>query len=122
MWTYEQKTGKLYNKDGEYVATGYAGTPEHKNNPDSQELVAKGPAPRGVYMLDAPHTSAKTGPYVMNMVPSKENQMFGRYAFQIHGDSIKKPGTASNGCLVFARNIREKIWNSGDHTIEVVKG
>ncbi len=122
MWTYEQKTGKLFDKDGILVATGYSGTPAHKNNPDSQHIRAEGPAPRGEYKLGQPHTSAKTGPYVMNMEPKPGNEMFGRSAFQIHGDSIKKPGTASNGCLVFARNIREKIWNSGDHEIEVVKG
>ena len=122
MWTYEQATGRLLDKNGKHVATGYSGTPQYKNNPDSQELKAQGVCPRGIYDLDAPHKSARTGPYVMNMVPRPENQMFGRYAFQIHGDSIKAAGTASNGCLVFARNIREMIWNSGDHTVEVVRG
>lgn len=122
MWKYEQATGRLFDADGKRVAKGYAGAVGHVNKPESQELVGKGPCPVGIYDIDPPHTSTKTGPYVMNMIPHPDNVMFGRYAFQIHGDSVKKPGTASNGCLIFARAVRELIWNSGDHTIEVVTG
>lgn len=118
MWKYEQATGLLFHNETK-VGKGYSGAVGHVNDPASQEIPTKGPCPKGVYDIDPPHTSARTGPYVMNLIPRPENKMFGRYAFQIHGDSVSKPGTASNGCLIFARNIREQIWNSGDHVLTV---
>lgn len=120
MWKYEQTTGRLYNSAGKLVATGYAGKGAHKNKHESQNVVGMGPLPVGRYTLNAPRTSAKTGPYAMDLTPAKENVMFGRSAFQMHGDSIKAPGTASSGCIIMPRNIRELVWNSGDHEIEVV--
>lgn len=120
MWKYEQTTGRLYNASGKVIATGYAGKGEHKNKHESQSVVGMGPLPVGRYTLNAPRTSAKTGPYAMDLTPAKENVMFGRSAFQMHGDSIKAPGTASSGCIIMPRNIRELVWNSGDHKLEVV--
>jgi hypothetical protein len=46
--------------------------------------------------------------------------MFGRSGFLIHGDSIIRPGTASRGCIILAREIREQIAASGDADLEVV--
>lgn len=120
MWKYEQSTGRMYDKTGKLVATGYAGKGEHKNKHADQNLVGVGPLPVGKYVITAPRTSAQTGPYAMPLDPNKDNVMFGRSSFQIHGDSIKAPGTASSGCIIMPRNIRELIWNSGDHDLEVV--
>lgn len=120
MWKYEQSTGKMYKPDGKLAATGYAGKGEHKNKPASQQIVGMGPLPVGAYTISAPRTSTKTGPYAMDLVPNPENAMFGRSAFQIHGDSIKQPGTASSGCIILPRNIREAIWASGDRNLIVV--
>ncbi|QZE56388.1 hypothetical protein pEaSNUABM40_00194 [Erwinia phage pEa_SNUABM_40] len=120
MWKYEQTTGRLYNAAGKVVATGYAGKGQHKNKHESQAVVGMGPLPVGHYTLNAPRTSAKTGPYAMDLTPAADNVMFGRSAFQMHGDSIKAPGTASSGCIIMPRNIREMVWNSGDHQLEVV--
>ncbi|AWY08461.1 hypothetical protein HOT49_gp193 [Erwinia phage vB_EamM_Alexandra] len=120
MWKYEQSTGRLSDKNGKVVATGYAGKGEHKNKPASQNIVGTGPLPQGRYTINAPRTSQKTGPYAMDLTPAKENVMFGRASFQIHGDSIKAPGTASSGCIIMPRNIRELVWSSGDRELEVV--
>lgn len=120
MWKYEQTTGRLTNSAGKLVATGYAGKGVHKNKHESQHIVGEGPLPVGRYRINAPRTSKKTGPYAMDLTPAAENVMFGRSAFQMHGDSIKAPGTASSGCIIMPRNIRELVWNSGDHEIEVV--
>lgn len=120
MWKYEQATGRLLNSAGVCVATGYSGKGKSKNVPTDQHLVGVGPLPRGTYSMNAPRNSTTTGPYAIDLVPDAKNQMFGRSAFQIHGDSIKAPGTASSGCIIMPRNIREMVWNSGDRQIEVV--
>lgn len=120
MWKYEQSTGRLTDASGKLVATGYAGKNEHKNKPQSQAVVGLGPLPQGKYTLNPPRTSQKTGPYAMDLTPDPANKMFGRSAFQMHGDSVKAPGTASSGCIIMPRNIRELVWNSKDHEIQVV--
>jgi len=124
-WRYEQKTGRLlhYESDeatAERVAIGYSGAGDGKNNPDMQDVPNVGPLPKGIYTIEAPVDTKTHGPYVMWLVPDPANEMFGRSAFGIHGDSVVHPGTASEGCMIFARTIREKIWTSGDTKLEVV--
>jgi hypothetical protein len=121
MWTYKQSTGELLDHSLVTIATGYAGHDGGKNNPDMQEHPNMGPLPRGKYDIQGPPVDTKEhGPYVLHLVPHKENQMFGRSGFLIHGDSVKKPGSASLGCMIMPRDIRETIWKSGDHLLEVV--
>lgn len=121
MWTYEQLTGDL-RYDGKVVASGYSGHEEGKNNPAMQHVPNSGPIPVGYYTILAPRTTETHGPYVMPLEPFKQNQMFGRAGFLIHGDSIKAPGTASEGCIIIGRSVREAIWQSGDRTLKVVAG
>ncbi|WP_087022278.1 tlde1 domain-containing protein [Thaumasiovibrio subtropicus] len=116
-WTYYQSTGNLY-LDDEFVAQGYSGKGDHKNKPDSEHIVGQGPIPRGKYSIGSPRRSQRTGPYVLPLTPIGHSA-HGRSAFQIHGDSISDPGTASSGCIILTRNIRTKIWDSGDHELEV---
>ena len=121
MWIYEQRTGRIF-KDDQLVGVGYAGSPTGKNNPDMQEVAQTGPLPTGAYSIEAPQNSPHTGPYTLDLTPDPENRMFGRSEFRIHGDSVEHPGTASEGCIIMPRAIREQIWNSGDHQLEVVRG
>jgi hypothetical protein len=78
--------------------------------------------PRGLYTIEPPHDSPQVGPYAMSLIPDPANEMFGRSDFLIHGDSIEHPGQASHGCIILPRSVREKIWQSDVHTIEVVHG
>ena len=121
MWTYEQLTGHIL-QDDKLVGVGYAGAPAGKNNPDMQNVSQTGPLPRGTYTIEAPQNSPHTGPYTLDLTPSPDNEMFGRAEFRIHGDSMEHPGTASEGCIIMARNVREQIWTSGDHQLDVVRG
>jgi len=43
-------------------------------------------------------------------------------SFYIHGERIPPavPGYASKGCLIAPRTTRESLWNSPDHSLEVV--
>jgi len=51
--------------------------------------------------------------------PHPDNEMFGRGSFRIHGDSIKNPGTASHGCIIAPRSVREKIIAGTDKKLIV---
>lgn len=35
--------------------------------------------------------------------------------FAMPGDSIEHPGAASEGCIITPRDVREKVWVSGNH-------
>lgn len=118
-WTYEQSTGRML-QDGERVAIGYSGKGECKNDPSAQDVHNAGPIPRGSYTIDAPVDTATHGPYVLRLEPDAGNDMCGRAGFLIHGDSASHPGSASEGCIILGRAIREKIWESDDHALEVV--
>ncbi len=118
-WTYEQATGRI-SRDGMQVATGYAGLGEGKNNPAMEKVKNMGPIPRGSWTIGTPHDTPDHGPFVMRLSPADGTVTFGRDGFLIHGDSIAKPGTASHGCIIFPRTVRNQIAASGDKALEVI--
>lgn len=119
MWKYVQSTG-LLTHDDETVAIGYSGKGEGKNDPLAQQRHNEGPLPQGRYVIQPPENTHSHGPYVLPLLPSSENEMFGRSGFLIHGDSKAAPGEASEGCIIMPRLIREQVWQSGDYDLEVV--
>jgi hypothetical protein len=44
----------------------------------------------------------------------------GRSSFLIHGDNSLGNHTASHGCIILSRMVREKMRASGDMDLEVV--
>ena|SRR5271165_1808861 len=123
MWTYEQISGNMKDALGTLRGIGYSGAPPFgKNNPSLQNVKDVGPIPCGTYQLTEPFDSTDHGPYVMGLLPASENEMFGRSGFLLHGDSMEHPGQASKGCIVMPKVIRESIWQSGDHALQVVSG
>ena len=120
-WTYHQGSGSLIAADGFLLAKGYSGAePSGKNTPLMQAIADKGPIPQGTYTMDEPITTTETGPYSIPLIPDPGNEMFGRSNFLIHGDSISDPGCASKGCVILPLFARERIWESGDHSLQVV--
>lgn len=132
MWTYEQKTGRLIDATGTQVGRGYSGWDdgdgvpepgEGKNDPKAEGKKNVGPIPRGRWHIThAPFHHPTAGPFVMRVCPIDVPNKYGRDSFMIHGDSLKLPGSASHGCIILSRDLREKVWNSGDHEILVVSG
>ena len=120
-WTWDQSQGALLDPNGILVSRGYSGRGRGKNNPTLQHLRGIGPVPRGMWRIHPPRTSQRTGPYVLDLTPEPGTVTHGRSAFQIHGDSIRAPGTASSGCIILPRVWRERIWKSGVRLIEVVE-
>ncbi len=121
-WLYVQSTGELCDASGQIIAKGYSGFGKGKNNPDLQQVPDIGPIPCGIYEILPPRDTPTHGPFVLPLQPDAANQMFERSGFLIHGDSIKMPGTASYGCIIMPRAIREGIWASQDHQLKVVSG
>jgi hypothetical protein len=119
VWEYSQKFGTL-QRDGELVARGYSGNGDGKNNPLKQNVKGVGPIPRGNYIVTLkPIDTVSHGPCVLVLTPAPSNEMFGRSAFLIHGDSKSAPGSASKGCIIVGRAARERIAASGDSLLRV---
>jgi hypothetical protein len=120
MWIYAQKTGALW-RDGQHVATGYAGCDEGKNDPGMQAVADVGPIPQGRWTIVGPPINTRYhGPYVLHLQPVPGTETFGRSGFLMHGDSVESPGCASKGCVILPRAAREEVWNSEDKDFEVV--
>jgi hypothetical protein len=117
-WTYSQTTGDL-TLNNAAVGKGYSGTGAGRDNPAMQGVRNVGPIPQGTYEIGAPHDTTTHGPYVMRLTPLPQTVTFGRAGFLIHGDN--KRHDASHGCIILARDIRHKIWSSGDRRIQVTK-
>ena len=125
MWKFIQETGELLDPEGYYTAHGYSGgnggkSPEGVNNPEMQNVKNVGPIPRGFYTFGEVVLKSHLGPYAIPLIPDKDNEMFGRSSFYVHGDRVTPPNSASDGCIIMPRDIRIKMYESKDHILEVV--
>lgn len=124
-WIWDQSAATL-TRDGKLISRGYSGKGRGKNNPALESVVGVGPIPVGHWKIGPPYNSERVGPYALKLdaVDAKPaddiDQRTGRGAFRIHGDSVRAPGSASNGCIILPRVIRELIWKSGDRDLIVV--
>ena len=120
-WEWRIEEGEMWQIDARphLAGTGYSGSGEGKNNPALTRVRDVGPIPVGAYTIDSPRDTPLHGPYVLPLIPSATNEMYGRSGFLIHGDSIEHPGTASQGCIILPRSIRESIGQSGAHELQV---
>jgi hypothetical protein len=125
MWTYRQKTGEMLDDAGTIVGVGYAGHGPGVNNPLLQYVANLGPLPTGIYDIAPPVDTDTHGPYVLWLSPRTTNDMRGRFGFGIHSDRKDfevNPRAASTGCIIQSLDVREQMWNSGDHVLRVVSG
>lgn len=123
-WTYEQNTGNMYDPSGALSGKGYAGgcsglKPEAINNHKYEQVPDVGPLPLGRYTLGTPVPQSKLGPFAIPLVPDASNTMYGRGHFFCHGDT-SPAGRASHGCIIQARAVRNAMWASSDHDLDVV--
>ena len=125
MWIYKQSTGLLNDPDGKHIATGYAGgncgkNPEGINNSAMQDKHSIGPLPQGLYTFGTPLLQSHLGPFAIPLIPNPSNEMYGRSAFYCHGDKSDPPRSASEGCIIMPRAIRNSMWQSDDHQLQVI--
>jgi len=118
MWTYVQSSGDLF-RGNEYIETGYSGkVPEGKNNPSKECVKNVGPIPRGSYDIGP----EKASPSPVTLVLAADDPNYcnpPRDGFLIHGDN--STGTASTGCIILSRRTRERIRDSADDRLKVVR-
>lgn len=119
MWVYKQTSGEL-SKDDKLVCKGYSGHGDGKNNPLMQYIRNVGPIPIGEYYLGEAYQHPRKGSLCMRVLPLRTVSTHGRSGFLIHGDSIKNPGTASQGCIILSRSDRQKIASSEDRHLIVI--
>lgn len=121
---WDQSAGQLL-LDGKLISPGYSGKGRGRNNPALENVPGIGPIPAGRWAIKSIYDSDNVGPRTMVLwsidgTPDDRDARTGRSAFRIHGDSIRAPGTASRGCIILPRKVREWIWRSGIRELEVV--
>jgi hypothetical protein len=120
MWLYEQRSGRMIKKGSGLIATGYSGAGAGKNAPTLENVQNVGPIPEGFYDMEEPFDSPTHGPYCIRLIADAGTHLYGRSGFLVHGDSIERPGCASEGCIVLPRFARQAMWEGGDHRLRVV--
>ncbi|HHT9114741.1 MAG TPA: tlde1 domain-containing protein [Candidatus Wunengus sp. YC65] len=123
-WEYSQSTGQLTHVDNQTgertpAGTGYSGNGVGLNTPNMQSkpFVAL-PIPQGTYDIGSATTTK--GPLTLPLTPRQSTDTFGRDQFRIHGDNSCGCQSASKGCIILRRSIREQINNSEDRILRVV--
>lgn len=125
--TYAQSSGELSckqagnstqggNDAGQPVvdASGYSGAPGHQNKSADQDLKNQGPIPQGAYRIEPAFPGLHHNMLnVMRLTPFPGTNTFGRGSFEIHGDRVSAPGTASEGCIVTNPTARSKVRDGG---------
>ena len=116
-WIYSQSTGILSH--GEPIGKGYSGHGQGLNNPKMEMVHSVGPIPKGVWEIGTWFDDKHLGVCVAALRPTDQNT-FGRGGFFIHGDNKNMNFTASDGCIILSRQLRESIKKSNEKYIEVV--
>lgn len=119
MIDYGQKSGKL-GLDGQYLGMAYSGHNGGINNPAMEADAGVGPIPRGRWKIVAwLNTHPILGPCVAQLEPDGHDA-HGRSGFFIHGDNARLNHSASHGCIVANRFIRNRLRDSGETELTVV--
>jgi hypothetical protein len=117
MWTYSQTSGELVTPEN----NGYSGCGEGLNNPLAQNLHDVGPIPQGDWTIGKFFNDpGGKGPIVAHLYPGDGTETYGRTGFYIHGDNEAMNHTASEGCIILERAMREAIATSGDNALHVI--
>jgi len=120
MWTYNSSNGAL-SHNGLLAGIGYSGNGQGVNNPDMERVHNVGPIPRGIWSISSfLNDPGGKGPCVARLSPEGDTDTFGRGGFMIHGDNREVDKSASHGCIILARSLREQIASSGDTSLQVV--
>lgn len=108
MIDYDQKTGNISLR-ATRIGVGYSGHGVGLDNPDKEDMQNIGPIPRGDWKITRwdDHHGDK-GPQVAVLSPVGHDA-HGRSAFLIHGDNAQLNHTASHGCIIASRVIRDAL-------------
>ena len=109
-WKYHSDTGLIESPTGFAMGEGYSGNVAGLNNPAMESVLMHGPIPRGAWTIgeffDDP---GGKGPGVAHLAPEPGTETFGRSGFMVHGDNQALNHSASEGCIIVPRFIRDQI-------------
>lgn len=114
---YSQTSGVL-SHGGESIGTGYSGNSEGLNNSNLQMVHNLGPIPQGIWNIGIFFDDSHLGPCVAALQPTSQD-VFGRGGFFIHGDNKSMSHSASDGCIILSKVLRQTIRDSGETEITV---
>lgn len=107
---YVQLSGELFAVNGDFtmpLGAGYAGALHGLNNPELDGVRNIGPLPEGEYRMRVyPHPRFAEPAIKLVQVKGETHE---RSGFWIHGDNAKADRSASSGCPVFSRPVRQCI-------------
>ncbi|WP_414162814.1 tlde1 domain-containing protein [Superficieibacter sp. BNK-5] len=118
-WVYKINAHSFYLNGTYQFDARYSGRPGFKNDSANECVSGKGPLPRGTYTIGPAFFHVRTRAWTMRLMPYPENQMCGRGAFMIHGESSAHPGEASDGCIILDLLYRKIIAASSDKILVV---
>lgn len=119
-WTYHQRSGAFHDPMGTLMFNGYSGHGEGVNNPALETKPNVGPIPKGLWTIGPAFAHQVLGPVSMRLAMQR-GSTFGRTAFLIHGDNGRNDRSASEGCIILPRLIRERVAASQDRALLVVE-
>lgn len=121
-WTWVIDEGALLTPAGLLMAYGYSGAHPHVNDPSAIQIPNVGPIPVGFFRKGKAYDDPETGPDTIPLTPLPGTEMYGRFGFKMHGDSIAHAGLqmASKGCIVDAVFARRRFDESPIDILEVV--
>lgn len=91
----------------------YSGKGVDQNKTSSENLKMKGPIPRGWWDIKSGYAHPKLGNPTFNLDPHADTDTFDRDLFRLHADNLRGDNSASEGCIVCSRAVREQIRRMG---------
>lgn len=110
----------MFDPDGTLLWRGYSGHGEGVNNPALESKPHIGPIPRGLWTIGEAFTHPRLGPVSMRLTMQK-GTTYGRHSFLIHGDNARGDRSASEGCIIMPRIVREAVARHKDKALLVVE-
>lgn len=111
-----RQQGTFYLED-QYLSTAYSGHGPGLNNPNFEEDHDVGPIPAGKWLVGVFFDHPHLGPFVAHLSPFAATKTYGRVGFLIHGDNTEMNHSASDGCIILERPVREKMSEEKEHII-----
>jgi Protein of unknown function (DUF2778) len=99
----------LITFNGKSLGVGYSGNGVGRNNPSKTNVRAVGPIPVGKWVVGPGFQHPHLGPLSLPLTPVDPRNALGRSGFFVHGDNPKGDGSASEGCIVISRPVRNKL-------------
>lgn len=108
MIAYFISTGEM-TIDTKVIGRGYSGRSKGINDARMMFVRGLGPIPCGVWDMALPMEHPRLGPVAIALNPRKGTDTQGRSEFFVHGDNQSMDRSASSGCIILDRKVRDKL-------------